>query len=197
MKKALMMFMVAFAASCNAKAAEEIKLPVPDTKGGIPLMEAIARRQSTREFSAKAIDDQTLSDVLFAAWGVSHDGKRTIPTAMNKQNLRVFAARKDGVWEYDGSNNSLKKVSDTDLTPALAEQDYVQDAPLTLIFTGTDKQSSPMNAAAAYQNVGLYCASRGMHNVVRGYINRAEIAKTLGLGEAEIIVSQTIGWPYM
>ena len=160
-------------------------------------MEAIARRQSTREFSAKAIDDQTLSDVLYAAWGVSHEGKRTIPTAMNKQNLRVFAAHKDGVWEYDGSNNSLKKVSDTDLTPALAEQDYVQDAPLTLIFTGTDKQSSPMNAAAAYQNVGLYCASRGMHNVVRGYINRAEIAKTLGLGEAEIIVSQTIGWPYM
>ena len=192
-----MMFMVAFAASCNAKAAEEIKLPAPDTKGGIPLMEAIAHRQSTREFSAKAIDDQTLSDVLYAAWGVSHEGKRTIPTAMNKQNLRVFAARKDGVWEYDGSNNSLKKVSDTDLTPALAEQDYVQDAPLTLIFTGTDKQSSPMNAAAAYQNVGLYCASRGMHNVVRGYINRAEIAKTLGLGEAEIIVSQTIGWPYM
>ena len=197
MKKALVMLFFVFAAGCNAQAAEEIKLPAPDTKGGIPLMEAIARRQTIREFSPKAIDDQTLSDILYAAWGVSHDGKRTIPTGKNLQNLRVFAARKDGIWEYDGAAGSLTKISDADLTPALALQDFVKDAPLNLIFTGTDKQYSPMNAAAAYQNVGLYCASRGLHNVVRGYINRAEIAKTLGMDEEEIIVSQTIGWPYM
>lgn len=197
MKKILMTLIFAFAVSCNAQAAEEIKLPAPDTKGGIPLMEAIARRQSTREFSAKALDEQTLSDIFYAAWGISHDGKRTIPTSRNRQDMRLFAARKDGVWEYDGASHSLKKISDIDLTDALAGQAFVKDAPLTLIFTGTDPENSPLNAAAAYQNVGLYCASRGINNVVRGMFDRAATAKALNVPESDVIISQTLGWPYM
>lgn len=183
---------ITFQASANA---ETLNLPQPDKTGGIPLMEAISKRQSVREFSAKEIDTQTLSDILYAAWGVSHDGKRTIPTALNKQDLQVFVFYKNAIWKYDGIKIDL--ISETDLTPALALQDYVKDAPLTLIYTGSDTKYSPMNAAAAYQNVGLYCASRGLNNVVRGYINRDEIAKALKLPANEIIVSQTIGWPFM
>ena len=183
---------ITFQASANA---ETLNLPQPDKTGGIPLMEAISKRQSVREFSAKEIGTQTLSDILYAAWGVSHDGKRTIPTALNKQDLQVFAFYKNAIWKYDGIKIDL--ISETDLTPALALQDYVKDAPLTLIYTGSDTKYSPMNAAAAYQNVGLYCASRGLNNVIRGYINRDEIAKALKLPANEIIVSQTIGWPFM
>ncbi len=183
---------ITFQASANA---ETLNLPQPDKTGGIPLMEAISKRQSVREFSAKEIGTQTLSDILYAAWGVSHDGKRTIPTALNKQDLQVFVFYKNAIWKYDGIKIDL--ISETDLTPALALQDYVKDAPLTLIYTGSDTKYSPMNAAAAYQNVGLYCASRGLNNVVRGYINRDEIAKALKLPANEIIVSQTIGWPFM
>ena len=183
---------ITFQSSANA---ETLNLPQPDKTGGIPLMEAISKRQSVREFSAKEIDTQTLSDILYAAWGVSHDGKRTIPTALNKQDLQVFVFYKNAIWKYDGIKIDL--ISETDLTPALALQDYVKDAPLTLIYTGSDTKYSPMNAAAAYQNVGLYCASRGLNNVVRGYINRDEIAKALKLPANEIIVSQTIGWPFM
>lgn len=183
---------ITFQASANA---ETLNLPQPDKTGGIPLMEAISKRQSVREFSAKEIDTQTLSDILYAAWGVSHDGKRTIPTALNKQDLQVFVFYKNAIWKYDGIKIDL--ISETNLTPALALQDYVKDAPLTLIYTGSDTKYSPMNAAAAYQNVGLYCASRGLNNVVRGYINRDEIAKALKLPANEIIVSQTIGWPFM
>ena len=183
---------ITFQSSANA---ETLNLPQPDKTGGIPLMEAISKRQSVREFSAKEIGTQTLSDILYAAWGVSHDGKRTIPTALNKQDLQVFVFYKNAIWKYDGIKIDL--ISETDLTPALALQDYVKDAPLTLIYTGSDTKYSPMNAAAAYQNVGLYCASRGLNNVVRGYINRDEIAKALKLPANEIIVSQTIGWPFM
>lgn len=183
---------ITFQASANA---ETLNLPQPDKTGGIPLMEAISKRQSVREFSAKEIGTQTLSDILYAAWGVSHDGKRTIPTALNKQDLQVFVFYKNAIWKYDGIKIDL--ISETDLTHALALQDYVKDAPLTLIYTGSDTKYSPMNAAAAYQNVGLYCASRGLNNVVRGYINRDEIAKALKLPANEIIVSQTIGWPFM
>ena len=197
MKKFLPLLALAFAFSSEALAIEEIKLPAPDTKGGIPLMEAITRRQTIREFSPKAIDDQTLSEILYAAWGISHDGKRTVPTGRDMQNMRLFAARKDGVWEYDAATNSLKKVSDMDVTSYLAKQDFVETSPLTLIYTGTDSQYSPMAAASAYQNVGLYCASRGLNNVVRGYFDRPMIAKVLGMEEDDVIITQTIGWPYM
>ncbi len=194
MKKYLLTAALFILFAATAK-AEQLNLPQPDKAGGIPLMEAISKRQSVREFSAKEIDEQTLSDILYAAWGISHDGKRTIPTALNKQDLRVLAFYKNAVWEYDGANLTL--LNKADITPYLALQDYVKDAPLTLIYVGSDAQYSPMNAAAAYQNVGLYCASRGLNNVVRGYINRAEIAQTLNLSADEIIVSQTIGWPFM
>ena len=197
MKKLLALFTFALVFNCNSSAAEEIKLPAPDTKGGIPLMEAISRRQTVREFSPKAIDDQTLSEILYVAWGISHDGKRTVPTGRDMQNMRVFAARKDGVWEYDAAANSIKKVSDIDVTSYLAKQDFVETSPLTLIYTGTDSQYSPMAAASAYQNVGLYCASRGLNNVVRGYFDRPMIAKVLGMEEDDVIITQTIGWPYM
>ena len=80
-------------------AAENVKtLPAPETEGGMPIMEAIAKRKTAREFSAKKINDQDLSNILFAAWGVSHDDKRTIPTARNLQKMNVYAVFDDEIW---------------------------------------------------------------------------------------------------
>lgn len=175
-------------------AEQQISLPQPDKQGGMPLMEAIAARKTVREFGNREIEAQDLSNILFAAFGVSHEGKRTIPTPMNKQELSVYVVKKDGVWLYDAEKNVLDFVSAEDILPFIALQDFVKDAPLTLIYTGKDPKNSLMNAGAAYQNVGLYCASRGLHNVVRGYIQRDRIASILGLKEDEIIVTQTVGW---
>ena len=59
-------------------------------------METIGERKTIREFKAQNVDDQTLSEILWVAFGISHDGKRTIPTAMNQQNLKVYVVRNDG-----------------------------------------------------------------------------------------------------
>ena len=76
-------------------------------------------------------------------------------------------------------------------------QDYTKEAPITLIFTGNDAKNASMNAAAAYQNVGLYCASRGLNNVVRGYVDMDKVANALNLDKEKVIITQVIGWPYM
>lgn len=172
------------------------KLPAPQTAGGVPLMEAIQNRHSGREFSAEKIDDQTLSDILYAAWGISHDGKRTIPTSMNKQNLAVYVIQPDGAWLYDAAGHQLQQVTAKDIRPLFNQQDFMADAQLTLVFTGTDPKNSPMHAGSAYQNVGLYAASRGLNNVVRGWFDRDGVARELGLKPEEVIISQTLGWPY-
>ena len=175
----------------------KLSLPAPELQGGASLMEAIAMRKSTREFSPRKIDDMDLSNILFAAWGISHEDKRTIPTAMNKQDLVVYAVRDDGVWLYNAKERVLELVTKEDIRPLIALQDYVKEAPLTLIYVGKDEKDASMNAAAAYQNVGLYCASKGLNNVVRGYVAKDKIAEVLGLKDDKVIVTQTIGWPYM
>ena len=190
LKKLLLAALVLVGLSVNAAAEDKVKkLPAPSTESEVSLMEAVNRRQSRREFSPKVVDDQTLSDILYVAWGISHDGKRTIPTSMNKQNMNVYAVMADGAWLYQAETNTLKQVSDKDLRPLMAKQDYVKDAPLVLVYTGT--------AGSAYQNVGLYAASRGLNNVVRGYFDKDGLAKALNVKSDDVIVTQVLGWPYM
>ena len=184
-------------AATPAWAVEDIKLPTPDTTGGKPLMEAISQRKSTREFSAKAIDNKDLSNILYAAWGISHDGKRTIPTSQNKQDLNVYVVKAGAIWKYIAAENTLKFVADDNVSQYINLQDYTKEAPITLIFTGNDIKNASMNAAAAYQNVGLYCASRGLNNVVRGYADMDKVADALNFDKEKVIITQVIGWPYM
>lgn len=197
MKKLLWMVSLAmFGINLNALANDSvIKLPQPNMTGGMPLMEAIDNRHTERSFGLKEIDNQVLSEILYCAWGVSHDGKRTIPTSMNKQNLEVYVIKADGAWLYDGKENTLTQVSKEDLRPFFNQQDYMKNVPLNLLYVGTDAKNSPMHAGSAYQNVGLYAASRGLNNVVRGYFDKKGVAKALNLKEEEVLVSQALGWP--
>ena len=66
---------------------KSIRLPAPTVTGGMPLMQALAARQSRREFQPTLLPEQTLSDLLWAAAGVNRAelGGRTAPSAMNAQ----------------------------------------------------------------------------------------------------------------
>ena len=196
-KKIFGILAFSFLFNCTqANGAEVQQLPSSNLSGGKPLMETLANRRTIRDFSDQAIDNQTLSDILWSAWGISHGDKRTIPTSQNKQNLKVYVTKADGTWLYNAQDNRLEQVSTQDLRALMAKQDFVKTAPITLIFTGSDAKNSPMHAGSAYQNVGLYCASKGLGNVVRGYLDREAVAKALNLpAEEKVIITQTIGWP--
>src|SRR5450756_474135 len=61
-----------------AQPPQSITLPKPATKGGMPLMQALAERKSTREFAPASLPPATLSNLLWAAYGISRpDGRRT------------------------------------------------------------------------------------------------------------------------
>ncbi|MFO8031111.1 MAG: SagB/ThcOx family dehydrogenase, partial [Desulfohalobiaceae bacterium] len=57
----------------RAESDAVIDLPQPDRKDGMPLMQALDNRRSQRSFSSQELDRQTLSDLLWAAWGVNRD----------------------------------------------------------------------------------------------------------------------------
>ena len=178
-------------------AQEPVKLPAPDLTGGMPLIQAMKERKTERAFSTEALDDQTLSDILWTAWGYNRPDKRTIPTARNRQNMEVYVLKADGAFRYDARANSLIPVTAQDLRPFAAKQDFVLNAPVTLLFVADeDDKYAGMHAGSAYQNVGLYCASKGLYNVVRGMIDRDALATALGIeDEDDIIISQTVGKP--
>ena len=175
-------------------------LPKPNTEGGMPLMESIAQRKSHRDMSANGtVSKQQLSDMLWAAWGITHEGKRTVATAMNRQELSIYVVTPEGASLYDAAANTLEKVTDADLRTLAGMQKFATDCPLNIVFvTDTDLQPDATMqgyaAGAASQNVYLYCASQGLKTVVRASFARDELHKALQLpANKRVIFVQTVG----
>ena len=87
-----------FAFPVFAGGQKTIQLPAPQMDGGMPLMKALKLRCTTREYSSEALGAQELSNLLWAACGINRPekGKRTAPTAMNKQEIDVYVALAEG-----------------------------------------------------------------------------------------------------
>src|SRR5512143_1656452 len=81
-----------------------IVLPPVVPHGGMPLMEALAGRRSSREFAPEPLPLPVLAGVLWSAYGINRpDGGRTAPTAINAQEIDVFAALPTGAYLYDAA----------------------------------------------------------------------------------------------
>jgi hypothetical protein len=78
----------------------------------MPLMEALAKRHSAREFATKELSPQMLSNLLWAAYGVNRPDKgRTAPSALNAQEIDIYVALPTGAYLYDASANQLQLVA--------------------------------------------------------------------------------------
>ena len=192
----------------KGEAATAIALPPPAKSGGLPLMEALAKRQSAREFAREALPLQMLSDLLWAAYGVNRaGGGRTAPSALNCQEVDVFVALPAGAYRYDAAANALQLAAAADLRGITGYQDFVDEAPLDLVFVAdharmamvpvAQRESYASAAAGAIaQNVYLYCAGSGLATVIRAWIDRAAIADALGLThDQQVLLAQTVGFP--
>ena len=194
MKKVLLLTVI----SCFSLSlfAQDITLPAPQKKGGKPLMEAINDRQSNRDFSDKDLDLQTISDLMWVAYGYNRESKLVIPTAMDKQQFEVYVALKTGVYQYDGKANKLILKVAGDHRKATGKQDFVWNAPLNFIYVvNTEVLDSEVECGSIVQNVYLYCASERLSTVVRGYIDKDELNTLLNLGpKKKVILCQTVGY---
>jgi SagB-type dehydrogenase family enzyme len=205
----LLIFAFIVPALCQAAEIQEINLPKPRLGGGKPLMQALAARASSREFSSAELPLQVLGDLLWAADGINRaeSGKRTAPSAVNWQNIDIYVALKSGLYLYDVRAHSLKPVLDQDVRAATGKQEFVKDVPLDLVYVadfskinrGTDEDKNFYSAAHTgfiSQNVYLYCASEGLATVVRGMLDRESLAKTMNLRpDQKIMLAQSVGYP--
>jgi nitroreductase len=183
-------------------------LPPPHTTGGQPLMQALAERQTRREFKPDPLTPQQMSDLLWAAFGINRptSDHRTAPSARNAQEIDLYVARADGLYLYTAKPHQLRKVGDADLRRLTSGQDFAGVAPVALIYVADFtrfKDTAPeqarlyaaFDAGCVCQNVYLFAASEGLATVVHD-LNREPLARAMSLRDGQhIILAQAVGWP--
>ena len=167
---------VALAAVPAFAATQEIKpieLPSPRSEGGMPLMNALKLRHSTREFSDRPLPPQTLSDLLWAAFGINRpSGFRTAPCGRYIIAIDIYVAMVDGVWIYEPKTHALLLHLTGDIRAQTGLQDFVATAPLNLVYVAHGERltdDSPeerrlltsVDTGFIGQNVYLFCARKG------------------------------------
>lgn len=207
-KLKVLLLLTAIISTTLVSSAQDKKLPAPDKKGGSSMMETLWNRKSERTFTNKQLSDQDLSNLLWAACGINRteNGKRTNPTARNKQEVSVYAFFADRVCLYDHKTHSLKTVTKGDYRKLLAKgQDFVLKAPVTLLlvvnlnmYDKIEDSSFLMGAADAgivSQNINLFCAAYGLSSVTRATMDNDAIEQLLGLVDNQFpLLNNPVGY---
>lgn len=205
MKRALS-FLVTVLAAGNLL-AQSIDLPAPQKTGGMPLMDALAKRSTARVFATNDLSSQQISSLLWAAFGINRpDGRRTAPSANNKQETDIYVLLKSGAYVYSAVSNNLDQILAEDIRTLGGTQAFVKDAPVTLIFVAdlakrggnNEGARNTANIDVGYisQNVYLFCASEGLVTGARGSVDRAVLGSKLKLRPDQLIVlAQSVGHP--
>jgi nitroreductase len=184
-----------------------IQLPNPQKEGGKSLMTALNDRMTARAFSGEKLPAQTLSNLLWAAFGINRpDGRRTAPSAKNWQEMDIYVATPDGLFLWDATKNLLNPILDKDVRGLTGNQPFVKDASVNLVYvadyskvTGDRTDNDILVAADAGfigENVYLYCASEGLATVFRANVDKDTLAKEMKLKpEQRVMFAQSVGYP--
>lgn len=204
------LLLVCLVLSVAASAADKVvKLPKPNLNRVGTVMKALSERQSTREYASKTLSLADLSDLLWAANGINRpeSGKRTAPSALNKQDVDVYVILPEGSYVYDAKNHQLNLVSEGDHRDAVAGgQTFVKTAPVSLVLVSDvslfgDVQKPQNQVVGAIdvgivsQNISLFCANAKLATVPRGSMDATQLKKVLKLKDSQIpMLNHPVGY---
>lgn len=186
---------------------ELIDLPDPRFESEVSLEEAILRRRSTREFSNKPVTIEEVSQLLWAAQGITSErGYRAAPSAGALYPLEVYVVvgyvddLSLGVYWYRPSEHALVKVTGGDVVRGLTEaalmQQSVREAAVNLVITavysGTTQKYGDrgvryvhLEAGHTAQNICLQATALDLGAVTVGSFSDDGVRWTLKLPEEE------------
>lgn len=182
-----------------------IQLPAPQITAGMPLMQALAHRQTTRSFEDKPLPLQTLSNLLWAAFGVNRPRQvkaglgRTAPSAMNSQDIELDVVTSDGIYVYEAEANRLRPVVAGDLRAKMGAPPAGQAA-VTLVYVAAVKDDwGQVDVGFIGQNVYLFAASEGLNAwfyALHGQQDAPSVAAALALPATKRpLYAQSVGYP--
>jgi SagB-type dehydrogenase family enzyme len=193
----------------NAQESESIKLNQPYMTRGETVMKALENRKSVRSFQDRELSFQDLSDLLWAAVGVNReDGRRTAPSAMNRQEIDVYVVTKDNAFLYNAAEHALQSIAAGDYRNLVkGEQEFDNPAPLYLVIVADiekmgdvtqlqTKMMCAMDAGIVSQNINIFCAATGLATVPRAWMNTDELKKVFKLSANQhIMLNNPVGYP--
>jgi SagB-type dehydrogenase family enzyme len=126
-----------------------MKLPPPTWEGTVPVERAIKQRRTIRAFISRALNLSQLSQLLWAASGVTENNgfKRAAPSAGALYPMDVYvvvgqgsvSSVEAGVYHYKPGEHRLSPVAHGDMRSLVAKaslsQMWMAAAPLTLVIT--------------------------------------------------------------
>jgi len=200
---------------------EPITLPKPEMDGGKSVLAALQDRKTVRNISPEPLPLQTLSNLLWAAFGVNRpeaglmgEPGRTAPSASNSQEIGLYVCLAQGVYLYEAVPHSLVPVAAGDFRTRAGRSAAVK-APLNIFYVvdlaryvvgkgQPDRSIGNPEVQKSYyytdtgfiaQNVYLFAASRGLaawfHNC-----DKENTAREFKLRpEQRVLFAQTVGYP--
>ena len=192
---------------------EEIVLPSPELKSNISLEEALSKRRSVRNFSSKELSLDQISQILWAAQGITQksSGYRTAPSAGALYPLEIFLLKSDGLFHYVPDGHKIIKLSSDDLRPELLSgvlfQKFVTEAPVSIVITAVYERTTVkygergiryahLEAGHACQNILLQATSLGLGAVPVGAFDDSYLQDVMNIPENYIpLYIIPIGYP--
>lgn len=202
MRKVQLLLLCLFISVATFAADKVIRLPKPSLNRNSEVMQAFANRHSTREYAARALTLTDLSDLLWAANGINRqgEGKRTAPSAMNKQDVDVYVVLPEGTYLYDAKAHQLNLIAEGDHRGAVAGgQTFVKSAPVSLLLVsdlsrlGDAKNvhtqlMGAMDTGIVSQNISIFCSAAKLATVPRASMDAAKLKSLLKLTDSQLLL---------
>lgn len=177
---------------------DTLVLPDPDPSGDVSLEEAVARRRSTREYTEEPLTLAEISQMLWAAQGITQEGGvgRAAPSAGGTYPLELFVVTPDGLFHYVPDGHYLEVLGGVDLRAPLSaaalDQDWVAEGAavvvITAVFSRTEQRYGGraeryvhLEAGHAAQNLLLQAVALGLGAVPVGAFHDDEVRSVLGI----------------
>jgi SagB-type dehydrogenase family enzyme len=168
--------------------AAPVALPTPAHNGGMTLNEALANRRSVRSFDTTKLSLEDISQLLWAAQGVTSDkGQRTAPSAHAQYFIHLYIARPEGFFEYIPAGHILQKLSDKDIRATLSPQDTVKKAAVVFLVGGEYDRASKV----ADRETGLRLANLEAGHATQNLLLEATALKLAAVPVGGIDPKQT------
>ena len=173
-------------------------MPLPQTNGAMSLEKAIAQRRSRRNFEDKELSIEQLSQILWAAYGVTspqpnhpklRGGLRTVPSAGALYPFEVYAVIgkvngvEPGVYKYVADGHKIVRLIDKDVRKDLAvaalSQIMVENAPVVIFYSAIFERTTQKYGDRGRER--YVCMDLG-HSAQNVYLQ----AEAMGLGTCAI-----------
>ena len=188
------------------KAGNIILLPLPRLKGNMSLEESIAYRRSIREYLDKPLTLNQLSQLLWAAQGLTELkwGFRASPSAGATYPLEIYVVVAEngveglepGIYHYDPYTHTIRLTRKGDFVDELYEaclrQPWVKEAPVNIVIVAEYERTTRvygergiryvhMEVGHVGQNIYLEATALGLGTVAIGAFYDNQVREILGL----------------